>query len=114
MIYLMSVFELSLSDVRLLKFEDIVMKNKQATINIFKLKSNSNQRIPISDSLYKKIIKFQKDLTKNNNNFMANRSTKTEAIVGHFLFKDLSHQSLRNLKQSLEVYSIILIFVQKV
>ena len=77
MIYLMSAFELSQGDVRLLKFEDIAMKNKQATISIFKLKSNSKQRIPISDSLYKKIIKYQKDLTKNNKSFMANRSTKT-------------------------------------
>ena len=51
MIYLMSAFELSSGDVRLLKFEDIAMKNKQATINIFKLKSNSKKRIPISDSL---------------------------------------------------------------
>ena len=64
MIYLMSAFELSPGDVRLLKFEDISMKNKQATINIFKLKSNSKKRIPISDSLYKKIMKYQKDLTK--------------------------------------------------
>ena len=76
MIYLMSAFELSPGDVILLKFEDIAMKNKQATINIFKLKSNSKQRIPISDSLYKKIMKYQKDLTKNNS-FMENRSTKT-------------------------------------
>ena len=88
MIYLMSAFELSPGDVRLLKFENIAMKNKQATISIFKLKSNSKQRIPISDSLYKKIMKYQKDLTKNNKKFMANKSTKTETIVGNFLFKD--------------------------
>ena len=64
MIYLMSAFELSPGDVRLLKFEDITMRNKQATISIFKLKNNSKQRIPISDSLYKRIMKYHKDLPK--------------------------------------------------
>ena len=98
MIYLMSAFELSPGDVRLLKFEDIALKNKQATINIFKLKSNSKQRIPISDSLYKKIMKYQKDLTKNNKSFMANRSTKTETIVGHFLFKDSKSSIIKKFK----------------
>ena len=98
MIYLMSAFELSPDDVRLLKFEDIALKNKQATINIFKLKSNSKQRIPISDSLYKKIMKYQKDLTKNNKSFMANRSTKTETIVGHFLFKDSKSSIIKKFK----------------
>ena len=44
MIYLMSAFELSPGDVRLLKFEDIAMKNKQVTINTFKLKSNNKQK----------------------------------------------------------------------
>ena len=94
----MSEFELSPGDVRLLKFEDIAMKNKQATINIFKLKSNSKQRMPISDSLYKKIMKYQKDLTKNNKSFMANRSTKTETIVGHFLFKDSKSSIIKKFK----------------
>ena len=98
MIYLMSAFELSPGDVRLLMFEDIAMKNKQATINIFKLKNNSKQRIPISDSLYKKIMKYQKDLTKNNKSFMANRSTKTETIVGHFLFKDSKSSIIKKFK----------------
>ena len=101
MIYLMSAFELSPGDVRLLKFEDIAMKNKQATISIFKLKSNSKQRIPISDSLYKKIMKYQKDLTKNNKSFMANRSTKTETIVGHFLFKDSKSSIIKKFKTKL-------------
>ena len=98
MIYLMSAFELSPGDVRLLKFEDITMKNKQATISIFKLKNNSKQRIPISDSLYKRIMKYHKDLTKNNNCFMANRSTKTETIVGHFLFKDSKSSIIKKFK----------------
>ena len=57
-------------------------------------------------------MKYQKDLTKNS--FMTNRTTKTETMLGTFYLKIQSHQSLRNLKQSLEVYSIILIFVQKV
>ena len=105
---------MSPGDVRLLKFEDIAMKNKQAMISIFKLKSNSKQRMPVSGSLYNKIMKYQKDLTKNNKSFMANRSTKTETIDGYFYLKTQRHQLLRNLKQSLEVYSIILIFVQKV
>ena len=98
MIYLMSAFELSPGDVILLKFEDIAMKNKLATINFFKLKSNSKQKIPISDSLYKKIMKYQKDLTKNNNSFMENRSTKTETIVGHFLFKDSKSSIIKKFK----------------
>ena len=94
----MSAFELSPGDVRLLKFEDITMKNKQATISIFKLKNNSKQRIPISDSLYKRIMKYHKDLTKNNNCFMANRSTKTETIVGHFLFEDSKSSIIKKFK----------------
>ena len=102
MIYLMSAFELSPGDVRLLKFEDIAMKNKKSTISIFKLKSNRKQRIPISDSLYKKIMKYQKDLTKNNKSFMANRTTKTETIDGHFLFKDSKSSIIKKFKKSLE------------
>ena len=94
----MSAFELSPGDVRLLKFEDIAMKNKQATISIFKLKSNSKQRTPIFDSLYKKIMKYQKDHTKNNKSFMVNRSTKTETIVGHFLFKDSKSSIIKKFK----------------
>ena len=88
MIYLMFAFELSPGDVRLLKFDDIKMKSKQATIIVHKLKSNCKQQIPISMSLYKRITKYQNDLTKNGKCYMSNRSTKTENIVGHFLFKD--------------------------
>ena len=64
MIYLMSAYELSPGYIRLLKFEDITMKSKQATISTFKLKNNNKQRIHISDSLYKRIMKYHKDLTK--------------------------------------------------
>ena len=88
MIYLMFAFELTPRDVRLLKFEDIKMKNKQGTITVYRSKNNSWQQIPITESLYKRIIKNQNDLTKNGKCFMANRSTKEETIVGHFLFKD--------------------------
>ena len=35
MIYFMFVFELSSGDVRLLKFEDVKMKNKQAIISVY-------------------------------------------------------------------------------
>ena len=43
-------------------------------------------------------MKYQKDLTKNNNCFMANRSTKTETIVGHFLFKDSKSSIIKKFK----------------
>ena len=59
MIYLMSAFELSPGDVRLLKFEDIAMKNKQATINISKLKSNTVVCKKI-DTMCKKMTHVQK------------------------------------------------------
>ena len=51
-------------------------------------KNNSWQQIPITESLYKRIIKYQNDLKKNGKCYMANRSTKEENIVGNFLFKD--------------------------
>ena len=37
----MFAFELTPRDVRLLKFEDIKMKNKQATITVYRSKNNS-------------------------------------------------------------------------
>ena len=93
----MSAFELSPDDVILLKFEDIAMKNKQATINIFKLKSNSKQRIPISDSLYKKIMKYQKDLTKIIALWKVDQQ-RLNYIVGHFLFKDSKSSIIKKFK----------------
>ena len=110
----MFAFELTPRDVRLLKFEDIKMTNKQAAITVYRSKNNSWQQIPITESLYKRIIKYENDLTKNGKCFMANISTKEETIVGHFYLKIQNHQLLRNLEQNLEDCLKILIFVKKI
>ena len=53
--------------------------------------------MPITESLYKRIFKYQNDLTKNGKCFMANRSTKEETIVGYFLFKDSKSSIIKKL-----------------
>ena len=75
MIYLMFTFKLTPRDVRSLKFEYIKMKISKLFFTVYRSKNNSWQQIPITELLYKRIIKYQYDLTKNGKCFMANRST---------------------------------------
>ena len=42
MIYFMFVYELSPEDIRFLKFEDLIMKNNQASIKVYR---NKNKKI---------------------------------------------------------------------
>ena len=88
MIYFMFVYELSPEDIRLLKFEDLIIKNNQASIKVYRTKNKNYQKIPISKYLYNKIMKYEKDLIKEGNWYMANRLCDKEQIVGNFMFKD--------------------------
>ena len=67
MIYFMFVYELSPEDIRFLKFEDLIMKNNKASIKVYRTKNKNYQKIPIFKYLYNKIMKYEKDLIKEEN-----------------------------------------------
>ena len=64
MIYFMIVYKLSQEDIRFLKFEDLIMKNNQANIKVYRNKNKFFFLIPISKYLYNKVMKYEKDLIK--------------------------------------------------
>ena len=67
MIYFMFVDELSPEDIRFLKFEDLIMKNNQASIKVYRTKNKKFQKMHIFKYLFNKIMKYEKDFIKKGN-----------------------------------------------
>ena len=67
MIYFMFVYELSLEDIRFIIFKDLIKKNNEASIKVYRTKNKNYQKISISKYLSNKIMKYEKDLIKDRN-----------------------------------------------
>ena len=74
-------------EARLIKFEDVELKNSQVSIKVYKSKKDRTQQLSISQQLYDEIISYKQHLISNDKYQETTRKTiKGDAVVGHFLF----------------------------
>ena len=74
-------------EARLIKFEDVELKNSQISIKVYKSKKDRTQQLSISQQLYDEIISYKQHLISNDKYQETIRKTiKGDAVVGHFLF----------------------------
>ena len=83
----MFALELRPVEARLIKFEDVELKNSQVSIKVYKSKKDKTQQLSISQQLYDETINYKQHLISNDKYQETTRKTiKKDAVVGHFLF----------------------------
>ena len=87
LLQLMFALALIPGESRLIKFEDVELKNSQVSINAYKSKKDRTQQLFISQQLYDEIISYKQHLISNNKYQEITRKTiKGDSMIGHFLF----------------------------
>ena len=87
LLHLMLALALRPGEAKLIKFEDVELKNSQVSIKVYKSKKDRTQQLSISQQLYDEIISYKQHLISNDKYQETTRKTiKGDAVVGHFLF----------------------------
>ena len=100
LVQLIFTLRLKISEIRLLRFED-VSNQKEPKLKISNSKKGSSKLIIISEEHYNEIKNYETNLIKKGKYDKAIRqSTISEQIIGHFMFNDSEYSIIKKLKSN--------------
>ena len=100
LVQLIFTLGLKISEIRLLRFED-VSNQEEPKLKISNSKKGSSKLIVISEELYNEIKNYETNLIKKGKYGKAIRqSTISEQIIGHFMFNDSEYSIIKKLKSN--------------